>query len=277
MKDFSRALFLVADNQNNNKGDVAGKYGHGVTLPYESELFDCVRSWRLRGGKFSDIPIYVFCPTLEGISKETQNRIEQLGCTYIHRFLSETEYFTCGYWNVPISGKYLESMIDEDIIIHMDLDMILIQTPNEHLLTPSHNVSARVAVNEHKPTDRYPDFNGEKYPHESNTGFIVSWRDRGFYSDWWDALVRFESNGMFSKDDPEYSIWEERVVDVMYFIYGYPLEFIDKFQVNGDVSNYTDDEIMNLFFFHGHYNMKERNEVYWKTYIKRYVDVRKNK
>jgi hypothetical protein len=277
MNNFKYALFLVADNQDDNKGDIANKYCHGAVLPYETELLCCIKSWRNNGGRFANIPIYVVCPTQKGISPQTVNKMTQMGAQYFHEYKPETDNYKCGYWNVPLAGKMLEhtDFIKENIIIHIDLDMTLMKTPSEELFSVCQNSLAKIGINEHPPTARYPDFDGKIYPHEANTGFIVSWRYGGFYTAWYDRLQALTKE--IDQTNPEwYSIYEERVIDMMYFDEDFAVEFIEKYQVNGDVSEYTDEEIMNLFFFHGHANMKERNEQYWSTYLRRMTDAQRN-
>lgn len=266
MKDFKYALFLVADSETNNKGDVGDKYSHGEVIPYETELMSCVKSWRTFAGDYRDIPIYIFCPTKTGISNHTLDEISKYDCKYIHHYLPEVEDFQCGYWNVPLSGCYYEKHIKEDIIIHIDLDMSVIKNLPDDLFTLQDNMKAKLGINEHKPTDRYPDFQGKKYPFETNTGFIVSRRDSNFYCEWYNRLKMLTKT--LDINDQMYSIYEERVLDIMYFDEKYPVEFIEKYQVNGDVSEYTGQEISGLCFFHGHSNMKERNDKYLKIYTK---------
>lgn len=277
MKDFSRALFLVADNQDDNKGDVGHKYCHGAVLPYETELLCCVKSWRQNGGQFANIPIYVVCPTLKGISPHTIKQLQKMGAQYYHVYKKETDTYKCGYWNVPLAGKLLEETphIKENIIIHIDLDMTLMKTPTRDLLTPSEDKIAKIGINEHRPTARYPDFKGKIYPWEANTGFVVSWRYGGFYKAWYDRLK--DLTKLLDQQNPsEYSIYEERVVDIMYFEENVPLEFEAFFQVNGDVSGNLDEEVMKMTFFHGHANMKDRNQKYWAIYLRRVADVKRN-
>jgi hypothetical protein len=277
MKDFSRALFLVADNQNDNKGDVGDKYCHGAVLPYETELLCCIKSWRQNGGQFANIPIYVVCPTLKGISPTTINKIRMMGAQYFHEYRAETDSYKCGYWNVPLVGRMLEKtpFIKENIIIHIDLDMTLMKAPTRELLTPSKENLAKIGVNEHRPTARYPDFKGKIYAWEANTGFIVSWRYGQFYQSWYERLQML-TKVLDQKNPEEYSIYEERVIDIMYFEESFQVEFEAFFQVNGDVSKNTDEEILNMTFFHGHANMKERNQKYWATYLRRMVGAKRN-
>ena len=277
MKRFSRALFLVADNQEYNKGDVGGKYCHGAVLPYETELLCCVKSWRLNGGQFAKIPIYVVCPTQKGISLSTINKLRALGVKYFHEYKAETDTYKCGYWNVPLAGRMLEKtpFIKENIIIHIDLDMTLMKAPTRELLTPDESKIAKIGINEHRPTARYPEFKGKIFAWEANTGFIVSWRYGDFYQKCYERLQ--EMTKLLHQQLPEeYSIYEERVVDIMYFEENIPLEFEAFFQVNGDVSENTDEEIMDMVFFHGHANMKERNQKYWSIYLRRLADAQRN-
>ena len=277
MKDFSRALFLVADNQEDNKGDVGDKYCHGAVLPYETELLCCIKAWRQNGGKFAKIPIYVVCPTLKGISKETVKKITDLGAFYWHEYKPETDFYKCGYWNVPLAGMMLEkaNFCKEQILIHIDLDMMLMKAPTDNLLSVCQTSMATIGINEHRPTARYPDFDGKIYPHEANTGFIVSWAGDKFYTKWYKRLADL-TKLLDQQNPPEYSIYEERVIDLMHFEEGIYMEFVEKYQVNGDVSEYTDEEIMNLYFFHGHANMKERNQKYWSIYLRRLTDAKRN-
>lgn len=277
MNDFSRALLLVADNQDDNKGDIADKYCHGAVIPYETELLCCIKSWRQNGGAYANIPIYVVCPTQKGISPSTIQKVKQLGAHYFHDYRPETDTYKCGYWNVPLVGKVVEKtdFIKEDILIHIDLDMTLMKAPSRDLLTPSKDVMAKIGINEHRPTARYPDFKGKIFPWEANTGFIVSWRYGGFYEAWYERL-KLLTEELDKTNPPEYSIYEERVVDLMYFEEGIPLQYEAFFQVNGDVSENTDEEILNMTFFHGHANMKERNAQYWSTYLRRVADAKRN-
>ena len=124
---------------------------------------------------------------------------------------------------------------------------------------------ARLAINEHRPSNQ-PGINVQPiYPFEINTGFICSWKAIKFYERWFTRLSKLSEE--IDLNDISYSIMEERVCDIMFFDEGVDFEFFNAFQVNEDVSNYTNDEIENLCFFHGHIGM-EKN---WKPFLESYL------
>lgn len=268
-------LFLVLDGKENN-GDFNGKYGSGIRgFNYESESIKCVKAWRDKAGWLKDIRIVCFTPTDREISDITLTTLKEYGvdCDYLYS-INRIKY-PCGYWNVPYAGAQFENnRTKEKYIIHIDLDMFLIrEIPCEYLI-PSQESFAKIAINEHRPTNQ-PNVNFKRiYPFEINTGFIVSKSTDNFYTLWWRHLKNISRE--LDINDPNYSIWEERICDVMYFDLKYQFDFFDKYQLNSDVSDFTDDEILDIYFLHGHPELEKRNEKYLKNYIKRLLHIKGN-
>lgn len=273
MKDM--AIITVIESSQNNRGDINNKYGlNNVSLNYEAEAILCFEAWRTRAGKLADIPIYCICPTRNVPSRETIQAITDLGVTYIEHFMPETDTYISGYWNVPLACSYLEKILSHDFLIHIDLDMYLIKEPKESLFSCHHTKLAKLAINEHRPTNQPGISIKPIYNFEINTGFICSWREAGFYKKWYERLKR--KTLKLDYNDPAYSIWEERICDVMYFEEDAQFEFFNEpFQINEDVSNYEDDEIKEIIFFHGHCEMTKRNDKYMQIYLKRLKNIKK--
>ena len=99
----------------------------GVSRYYEQEAIKCFKCWRHNGGWLSDIPIYAICPTRSIVSDETKRVFSDLNVTYIEHYFSETEDYDCGYWNIPLVGKWAEKNLEEEVLVKIDLDMYLIK------------------------------------------------------------------------------------------------------------------------------------------------------
>jgi hypothetical protein len=265
-------LFLVLDG-NENFGDYNGKYGFGRrSFNYENEAIKCVKSWRENGGWLKDIDIVCFRPSDREICQETLTILRSYDVKCDFTYTIDRENYPCGYWNVPFAGRLLEDMNLTRYIIHIDLDMFLMRELPLDFIFPKEDVFAKIAINEHRPTDQ-PEVNIEPiYPFEINTGFIVSRTDKYFYSIWWEHLKN--KSMTLDPNDPNYSIWEERICDEMYFDMGYRFDFFDKYQLNSDVSDYSDKDMKGLYFLHGHPELKKRNENYLKKYIKKLLTKR---
>lgn len=266
-------LFLVLDG-NDNIGDYNGKYGAGRrSFNYESEAIKCVKSWRENAGWLNQIKIICFRPTDKEISKETLKILKSYDVNCDYTYTIDRNKYPCGYWNVPFAGSLLEeSNINEKYIIHIDLDMFLMREIPSDFLIPHHQSIAKIAINEHRPTDQ-PNVNFNPiYEFEINTGFIVSKTEHYFYTIWWKHLKAISEK--IDQHDPNYSVWEERICDVMHFDIGYKFDFFDQYQVNSDVSGFNEEEIKGLYFLHGHPELQKRNEKYLKNYIKKLLHIK---
>ena len=94
---------------------------------YEEEAIKCFRCWRKNGGWLANIPIYAICPTKNTISLKTKEKFKELNVTYIEKYFPETDNYDCGFWNIPLVGKWAEDFLEEKLLIKIDLDMYLIK------------------------------------------------------------------------------------------------------------------------------------------------------
>ncbi len=248
-------LFLVIEADDSNRGDIQNKYlNNQISLPYEQEAIKCVTAWRKYG---PNIPIKIICVNSNPPSKDTINKLEELDCEYHHWRQEEADQYKCGYWNVPLAGHLLEqSLIQDSNIIHIDLDMTLFR-PLDLTLFENAGDTTRIAINEFRPTLQNGVHNiGKIYDFEINTGFIYSNSSNHFYKDWYERLKN--KTAELEWDDPNYSIWEERICDIMYFEEGYPFTFFKPFQINGSLSQYSDEQLSSICFNHCHINHTQR-------------------
>lgn len=130
------ALILTVENKNainnqlttlNNKVPEA--------RDFEKESINCIKAWRKNGGWLKDIPIYIHCPSGD-ISIETKELYNIYKVNFIHHVISEINNFEYGFINVHYSGLYLSSIIKEDILIHIDLDMELLRPLDINFFDP---------------------------------------------------------------------------------------------------------------------------------------------
>ena len=176
----------------------------GYTRYFEQEALLAFQCWRTSGGWLKDIPIYAICPTKSGISDRTRAAFDELNVTYIEAYLSETENFSCGFWNIPLVGEWAENNLTEDILIKIDLDMYLIRPLPEELF----ELDAGTVVGRHGPLPFSPYLERmsklrPEYSSFYNTGFTISKRSSGFFSAQMNALSRCDaaySNGTFESE-----------------------------------------------------------------------------
>jgi len=248
----------------------------GYIREYETEAIQCFKEWRKNGGWLKDIPIYCIGLTSQTISEDTQKELEVLGVTYIEEYHAETENYQNGYWNIPLSGKWFEENLTEDILIKIDLDMYLIKPLPEDI----------VYINEGTTTvGRYDELSAkhntnkltfpEKYGQPWDTGLVITHKDTLFFSRFYNKLKQitreyeegtFESlYGLHIKEHDEdqgvdYGVIEEFAVSIMYTDEGALLNPLFKYNIGefyAPTSIYTDDEVLQIYFFHEHIPFQE--------------------
>lgn len=262
----NHVLFLVIEANSGNMGNIQNKYlDNRLSFRYEDEAIRCVRSWRKFG---PDIPIIVMCVNSNPPSEETISLLKELGCQYVHDPRPEADGYKCGYWNVPLAGYLFEQTLPpETFIIHIDLDMTLFRKLDQTLFE-NLDETTRIAINEFRPTRQHKvAIEGPIYDFEINTGFIYSKAKNHFYHDWYHKLK--EKTAILDWDDPSYSIWEERICDVMYFDEGYPFSFFKPFQINGPLDKYSNLELKHICFNHCHIEHAERGIRQLEEYLRR--------
>lgn len=253
------ALITMIENNEKNLNEEKGISFCEKRL-YEDEAILCFKNWRERGGWLKDIPIYTFCPTKNTISEKTKKEFEKLNVNYIERYLSETEKFISGFYNVPLCGSIFEKELSEDIFIHIDLDMNLIKPLPEVLVN-------QVADNKFVLVGQYDDGSakeqrkiGDDWDNPLDTGFIISHRDSGFYQFFYERLMKLtETMGdeRWKKNCSEVPIYflEEYVIDCAYNEKLFPIVPIKRYQIGegyAKVSTFTNEELEKVYFWHEH-------------------------
>jgi hypothetical protein len=243
----------------------------GYTRHYEQEAIQCFTEWRKNAGWLKDIPIYTVALTSHTISDSTKRTLSSLGVTYIEAYHPETEYYQNGYWNIPLSGKYFEEHLTEDILIKIDLDMYLIKPLHKELVECS---DGRTIVGRYDELSAKHNTNKLTFPSQYgqpwDTGLVITPRAAGFYTRFYETLkqltAEYESgvfedkHGLHIKQHDgdigvDYGAIEEFAVSVMYTDLGVPLKEITKYNLGefyAPVDIYTDSEIANIYFFHEH-------------------------
>lgn len=241
----SVALLLVVESSKKNKGDVIGKYGTDIELPYEREAITCVEYWRRNGGEYKDCSIYAVNLNGNPPDVSTINTLKEMDVMYFQDYFPITETFPCGYWNTPFALNYLENRIYETLLIHIDLDMYLMRKPTYKLFDVQEDKICKISINKYRPTDSLDYKISPIYPFEIATNFIVSKRKKQFYSYWWSSLFYLWKTRKHNFDDKTLCIYEERIVDEMYHN-GFNFEFFDMdYQLE-------DDSKVLPFFIHTH-------------------------
>ncbi len=203
-----KCLVLVVENSNTNIG--AGSYWKNDEYksdnePLEEESIKCITSWYSNG---PDIPIYIICPSNKQPREQTIETYNDLGCIYIHKYLPETDDFTCGYWNVPIALSWFEKEYDYDVIIHIDLDMYMFREPRPDIFDLDDGVDARIGI---LSQNEMKDIHIGDYEQHHETNFMVA--RNGFYTDWWEKVK--ELSDQYDHTWERYADIEEFAVDVM--------------------------------------------------------------
>ena len=79
---------------------------------FEAEAIKCFKCWRQNAGEFKNIDILTICPTDNDISEYCLNEFKQLNVKHVHINLVPSTV-KCGFWNIPIVGKYVEEIYKE--------------------------------------------------------------------------------------------------------------------------------------------------------------------
>lgn len=238
---------------------------------YEQEAIHCFTEWRKNAGWLKDIPIYTIALTRQTISAETKAVFDDLNVTYIESYHPETEHYKNGYWNIPLSGKYFEQHLSEDILIKTDLDMYLIKPLKQQLFEFEQGYTRvgrydELSAKHNTNKLTFP----ERYGQPWDTGLVITHRTTGFYTSFYHKLKQlteeyetglFETKyGMSIKQHDndvgvDYGAIEEFAVSVMYTDDHAKLIPVFKYNLGefyAPISIYTDEEVDDIYFFHEH-------------------------
>ncbi len=220
---------------------------------FEKEAILSYRHWRNNGGIYKDIPIYAICITKNTISESTRNKFKELNVTYIESYQPETDNFDCGFYNKPLGCKVLEETLEEDILIHIDLDMYLMREPNIVLENSCMIYDKAQILNERI-------HNNNKVIDTFNTCYMVTKREDNIFSLWWDKLVDLDKDysldkGLFelTYTNLEYRKLEELSFDLLSLdieIYNIPNSLFG--ETYTALSDMNQNELNNIYFHHYH-------------------------
>lgn len=282
-------LYLHVES-NENKG--GGGFGAGQpNKMLEEEVIRCVRSWRALGGPFKDIDILCLCMTNNPPSVKTITKLKQYNAKFNHIYCRDTNWFPAGWWATPLGGQWIEQNTDYDFIIHIDLDMLLLKTLSEEAVRVPEGYIASCAV--------YSDGFEDDYQMDPNfkktfvTCFITSWVENEFYTKWYERMYWMgqEYQYMYEREfkgekpwDPKdwwfYCNLEEHAVDVMFYNDNEPIAPVQKIQIGPSqgyesVGDMTDDELLNVYFLHNHFDNQEEYRRTMREYARRMVKLGK--
>ncbi|MDD0854365.1 hypothetical protein HBN50_14730 [Halobacteriovorax sp. GB3] len=237
---------------------------NGITFEhqrlYEDEAILCFEAWRKNGGWLKDMAIYAYCPSKNVISEKTKAKLKDLNVTYIEKYHPEVENFQSGYINAPFCGYILEQELSEDILIHIDLDMKLIQPLPKSMIEGVYNEKYILCGQYDDVSKKDQRLVVEEWENPVDTGFLISRRDSGFYEYYYKELMKlYETKGddrwkKNCQDVPEHFL-EEYVIDVALNEKRLPIKGIQKYQVGegyASINHYSDEEIDSIYFWHEH-------------------------
>jgi len=220
---------------------------------FEKEAILAFTHWRDNGGKFKDIPIYAICITKNSISDATKIKFEELNVQYIEAYQPETQFFDCGFYNKPLGCKVLENTLEEDFLIHIDLDMYLMREPS----IPLEN--ACMVYDKHQLLEERVHKDG-RVVDTFNTCFMVTKRVDKIFSKWWDMLVHVDteydnSKELFGKNysNLDYRKLEELSFDLLSLevpIYNIPNSIFG--ETYTPLFSMQPDELASVYFHHYH-------------------------
>lgn len=262
----SIALVTTIENNTDNKNS---KF-LGIKRKYFDEAIKCFESWN---NYMPYIQKYAICPTRATLSSEEINQLSRLGVKYIERYFPETETFENGFINVALSTAYLENIIDEDIIIHTDLDMTLMrEIPIDFFNIKSGTIRCGKYDEEAKKSQRV-DF---------DTGFTISLKEDKFYNSYWNVIKKLIDGDISLPQGVLYYDIEEYAMEFINKEYNDIWNIIPilKYQIGEgypSVDFFKDEELQHIYFWHEHLIHDKKEELVKERikYIKRCRDANK--
>lgn len=241
---------------------------------YEQEAIQCFTEWRANGGWLADIPIYCIALTSQPICESTKAKFDELNVVYIEKYYPETDQYQNGYWNIPLSGKYFEETLDEDIFIKIDLDMYLIKPLSKTLFSSDIPIVGRYDESSAKHNTNKLTF-PKKYGQPWDTGLVITKKSNLFFTRFYEKLKQITSeyeNGLFENkynlhikefdedSGVDYGAIEEFAVSILYTDENIALQPIIKYNLGefyAPIDIYTDEEVKHIYFFHEHIPYQE--------------------
>jgi hypothetical protein len=261
----NKAIVLVVENSDTNLGAGTAYQNaeyKATSEPLEEEVIKCIEG--LKKCLTEPIDIVVICPSKRLPKKKTVKAIKELGAHYLEPFLPDTEYFTCGYWNVPIAMAWFEKHYDYETIIHIDLDMTMFRMQDNRLFDLDEGLDAKVGI---LSREEMKDVHIGDYEQHHETNFMVA--KCGFYTDWWNKVK--ELSEQYDPKWERYAELEEFAIDIMW-LETHAIEPVEHYQIGlrYPVSDIPDHMLYNVSFVHAH--PYEDTTKMWKEYTRRRVE-----
>ncbi len=257
-----RYLYLVIEPVNAYNKFVEYNWGSADFIDYEVELRSCIKYWRNGFNHLNDIEILVINPTKTDIKEETKLFLDGINnVTYIHQFFENITVEDNRWDIIPVIGKWLENeyLKQEDIIIHIDLDMYLIKKLQEDIINLKDDELAIVAGakwdNSHVTEEEIKKMDNWELQNEDMAGitcFIVSQVKNGFYSKWLDYIIEeYKLNDNNRRDNVKI---EELVIGKMIYKDNINIRLVKNIMTSSFL--YTDPSTAykyeNMSFIHSH-------------------------
>lgn len=235
----------------------------GLKRYFEKEAIRAFTCWRKNGGWLKDIPIYAICATGNGISLSTKKEFEKINVTYIEEYMKETETFDCGFWNIPLVGKWAQKNLPHTDLIKIDLDMYLLRSLPESWFGNGDIIGLHTSG-----AHPYLEKMGNEYIEYKkfyNTGLTITRKGSIFFEKQMQILLELENefkNGNFKekygleinydvKDEEhfEYCLLEELAVSIMERD-GFKINPIQYYYIEAE--EYEEMDLDNVYFIHEH-------------------------
>jgi hypothetical protein len=256
------ALLTIIENNTDNKNSKM----LNTERKYFDEAIKCFESWQ----KFHpEVKIYAVCPTNATLSKKEQKVLEKLNVEYIEKYFPETETFENGFINVALVIQDLEDKIKEKIIIHTDLDMVLLKSLPNKIFAP--------IFDEEIICGKY-DENARKCQRvDYDTGFTIHLRNTRFYKVYWNKIKEILDNKIKLPEGVLYYDIEEYAMQLIAQEGKYKITPIQKYQLGEgypSIDTFSDEELKDVYFWHEHI-VGEKKEELIKERIKYFRRIQK--
>lgn len=263
----SYILFTTIESDNNIGHLSQWHNSQHHKISYEEEAISCFTAWRTVKHALKDIQIICINPTYIDISEPTKEKFKELNIDYRFEPNDICETFKCRWYVVPYLGMLLEEKLNKnDILIHIDLDMLLMIPLNKKHLKLDKNETIVGAYDEDNFMDKREYAIYEKMYEQINvTCYIVSQVDTHFYETWWKILKK-ESDKIDQENNwREYCDMEEHSVDILKYEQNTNIKYIDHFMLGPGYSSFETTSFQDIKFIHAH-KFQERDKL-----IKEYV------
>ena len=174
----------------------------------ELEAIKSIKSWRKNAAELSDIPIHVLCITNNTPSKWCVDQLERFNVQYTHNYMPESDSFNNGWWNKPLACSWFENNCPYEYIIHIDLDMYLVNR-----LSVDYKTNSCLVYDDRDAQSERILLPGQTQK-PFNTCFITGKRKDAIFTRWYETLKDIDGVvSMYYKDITK-DKYEEAAMDI---------------------------------------------------------------